>query len=216
MKKRITSILLTLAMCICALPVCADTAKPIQAMNEWAQPYVKRATDLEWLNDEIFSGDLQRDITREDFCVLAEQLLKTCKIDTSAIIPGTPPFLDTQNSSVSVLFLLGIVKGKSSTEFAPNDSITREEAATILYRMCKTLDIKDVYDSYMLSSYMFADEEIFSDWAVESIYNIYLHGVMQGVGDDLFDPQSPYTMEQAIATMVRLFDKYSGNAETVN
>ncbi|UKI36790.1 MAG: S-layer homology domain-containing protein [Clostridiales bacterium] len=30
---------------------------------------------------------------------------------------------------------MGIIKGKSETEFAPNDSLTREEAAAILCRL---------------------------------------------------------------------------------
>lgn len=184
--------------------------KHIQAMNDWAQPYVKRATDMGWLIEDIFSGDLQRDMLRGDFCVLAEHMLNTCGIETSALSSGQPPFLDTQNPSVSALFLLGVINGKSSTEFAPMDSITREEAAAILHRMCKVLEMKDVYMDYRLSSYMFADTASFSDWATESIYNIYLHGVMQGVGDDCFDPKSPYSMEQAITTMIRLYDKKEG------
>lgn len=181
--------------------------KHIQAMNDWAKPHVKRATDMGWLIEDIFSGDLQRDMRREDFCVLAEHMLGTCGIDTAALSLGIPPFSDTQNQSVNALYRLGIVKGKTSVEFAPQDSITREEAAAILYRMCKVLEIKDVYMDYRLSGYMFADTESFSDWATESIYNIYLHGVMQGIGDDFFDPKSPYSMEQAITTMIRLYDK---------
>lgn len=181
--------------------------KHIQAMNDWAQPYVKRAADMGWLIEDIFSGDLQRDMRREDFCVLAEHMLGTCGIDTAAFSLGIPPFSDTQNQSVNALYRLGIVKGKNSVEFAPQDSITREEAAAILHRMCKVLEIKDVYTDYRLSGYMFADTESFSDWAAESIYNIYLHGVMQGIGDDFFDPKSPYSMEQAITTMIRLYDK---------
>lgn len=188
----------------------AEYPKHIQAMNDWAQPYVKRATDMGWLIEDIFSGDLQRDMLRGDFCVLAEHMLNTCGIETSALSSGQPPFLDTQNPSVSALFLLGVINGKSSTEFAPMDSITREEAAAILHRMCKVLEMKDVYMDYRLSSYMFADTASFSDWATESIYNIYLHGVMQGVGDDCFDPKSPYSMEQAITTMIRLYDKKEG------
>ena len=181
--------------------------KHIQAMNDWARPYVNRATDMDWLVEEVFGGDLQRDMLREDFCVLAAHMLDTCGMDTAALSLGSPPFSDTQNQSVNALYRLGIVRGKFAEEFAPQDGITREEAATILYRMCKVLEIKDVYTDYRLSGYMFADTESFSDWATESIYNIYLHGVMQGIGDDFFDPKSPYSMEQAITTMIRLYDK---------
>ncbi len=218
MKKICRLISLTLTV-IVALGVFVNVSaveqrNHIQAMNEWAQPYVKRATDLGWLNEDIFSGDLQRDITREEFCILAyNAVLGQFCVDS--IISN--PFSDTENTdAILQLYALGIISGKSSTEFAPTDSITREEAATILYRMCKLLKINDVYEDYRLSSFLFVDEESFSDWAKESIYNIYLHGIMQGVGEDLFDPQSTYSMEQAIATMVRLYEKYEESDITVD
>ena len=49
--------------------------------------------------------------------------------------PDLCKFTDVDNMKVTFLCGMGIINGKSETEFAPNDSLTREEAATILLRM---------------------------------------------------------------------------------
>ena len=41
-------------------------------------------------------------------------------------------FADTDDDEVAFLANSGIINGRSETEFAPNDDITREEAAVIL------------------------------------------------------------------------------------
>ena len=95
--------------------------------------------------------------------------------------------------SVGTLYKQGIINGKAKGIFAPHDFITREEAATILDRIC-------VYD------FRFHDDEAISEWAKSGVYHMQFIGIMNGVGDDLFAPQDTYTVEQAILTMVRIYD----------
>ena len=106
-----------------------------------------------------------------------------------------------------MLNAMDIIKGKSETEFAPNDSLTREEAATILCRL-----IKKIYpDSAATEIYFdFADGAQISDWAINNVQVICNMGIMQGVGDNRFAPKDLYTTEQAIATLVRIYNEISG------
>ena len=57
----------------------------------------------------------------------------------------------------------------------------------------------------MLMTSRFHDDETMSEWA-KSVYHMQFIGIMNGVGDDLFAPQDTYTVEQAILTMVRIYD----------
>ena len=52
----------------------------------------------------------------------------------------------------------------------------------------------------------FADNDRISPWAFDAVGQIQSVGIMQGVGNNRFDPKGPYTTEQSIATMLRLYD----------
>ena len=51
----------------------------------------------------------------------------------------------------------------------------------------------------------FADDYNVSSWAKDSVSIVNSMYVMQGIGNDCFDPKNYYTIEQSVATMYRLF-----------
>ena len=115
------------------------------------------------------------------------------------------PFSDTNNAHIGILNLWGIVKGKSETAFAPNDSLTREEAAAILCRL-----IRKIYPNAAATEryFEFDDGAQISDWAMSPVQTICNMGIMSGVGDNRFAPKDLYTAEQAIATLVRIHNHF--------
>ena len=70
--------------------------------------------------------DLTANISRIDFCHLAYKMLEQKSLISDNNVKSS--FVDTDDK---MLFLAnsGIINGRSETEFAPNDDITREEAA---------------------------------------------------------------------------------------
>jgi hypothetical protein len=50
------------------------------------------------------------------------------------------------------------------------------------------------------------DFEDVSSWAFWNVVQVYQAGIMSGVGDNQFAPKQPYTIEQSIVTIIRLFD----------
>lgn len=54
----------------------------------------------------------------------------------------------------------------------------------------------------------FDDVKLISDWARESVSTMNSMKIMEGVSDTEFAPKGNYTVEQAIATMVRLYNCY--------
>ncbi len=131
---------------------------------------------------------------------------KAYQYNSNLVINMAEPFAYTEDflyyDAVTAAYNIGIVNGVSETEFNPNGDITRQEAAAMLMR---------VYRNYgeceeTLSDYSFADQDLIADWAKEDVYGINRLGVMQGIGNDNFAPLENYTVEQAIATFLRLYE----------
>ena len=86
---------------------------------------------------------------------------------------------------------------KTGITFAPNDFITREEAATILYRMAKVMGIGLGVMRPEVVYYW--DEDKASDWALDAIKYMRNIRVMDGVNGYEFYPKDTYTVEQLLS-----------------
>ena len=120
----------------------------------------------------------------------------------AALETGETPFTDTDSSAaVSALYTAGIIRGKSDTVFDPDALITREEAATILDAAFRFLGLEEAGEGET-----FSDSGEISDWAARAVSRMSAAGILQGVGDGRFSPKGSYTREQAVMTMLRLYD----------
>ena len=97
---------------------------------------------------------------------------------------------------------LGIISGKTDTEFFPNDALTREEAASIIVRMINAVMPMAVHEVY----FMYDDMDQVSGWAEDSVQIISNMGFMTGVGGNKFAPKDNYTVEQSMSSLVRIYD----------
>ena len=178
---------------------------PLAPPSEWAVSDVEKAEALN-ITEKGKIYRYRMSITREEFCELIYNYCANV-IRHLVIFDSECSFTDTDNEHIKMLNEAGIINGKSETEFAPNDLLTREEAAVILNRMVnKTIPVP-VTEMY----FNFDDEASISDWAYNSIQVMCNMGVMNGVGENKFAPQVTYTTEQAIATIVRVYAVQSAN-----
>ena len=198
--KKLISLMLILAV----LPCISYADTPIghgdlAAPSEWARSDIAEADAIGML--DYFKVPWTIPITREQFCNLAYNMLDvSMNINWKKISPN--PFDDTDNEKVISLYLEDIIEGKENKTFAPDDELTREEAAVILYRIAEYAKLKpETSESILL---MYADDEEISDWAKDAVYNLYDMNIMNGT-EKGFEPQSPYTVEQSIATLMRLY-----------
>ena len=169
--------------------------------TEWAQEDIKKAAYFGITK----SGEYyhyRSSITREEFCELVYSTIKSV-LNKSYTINTSFKYEDTDSETAVVLNRLGIVKGKTETKFAPNDFLTREEAATIIVRMINTLFPMDVTEMW----FDYDDMAEISPWASDSVQTISNLGFMNGVGENSFAPKDTYTTEQAIATLVRVCER---------
>ena len=94
----------------------------------------------------------------------------------------------------------GIVSGVSETEFAPDDGITREQMATIIYRYAKMKG----YDMQNISNLSdFTDATQISDWAVDAVKWANGAEIITGVSKTSISPKLTATRAQVAAILMR-------------
>ena len=165
--------------------------------SAWATVQVKAAIAAE-LVPAALQSKYTHATTRAEFCALAVALYQSV---TNSDLPILSSFSDTTDENVLKMATLGVVNGVGDNKFAPNDKLTREQAATMLSRLAAALG-KELSGA----SATFADNASISDWAFGSVSIMQATGIMGGVGNNTFAPKGDYTREQSIITMMRLFD----------
>ncbi len=197
--KKVLSIIVMLVMLVSVIPCNAEDVQQ-NAPSDWAADYIVKAESIGLLNN--VSGLVYKEnITREKFCELIYDFIMITQRGIT-----TPEhknqFVDTDNDKIATLNAAEIIYGKSSTEFAPNDLLTREEAATIIVRMINKVMPMPVTEMY----FEYDDSNDISEWASSSVQVMSNLGFMNGVGENKFAPKNNYTAEQSIATLIRMYD----------
>lgn len=176
---------------------------------QWSKNFVTEAAAKNLLPYE-FTASYSDNITREQFCKLLGNFIavngnytsiEAYMSDRGAYLRNYFEDCANADNSINILYALGIVNGRDSTHFDPHGVITREEAATLL---CRTAQQYMQIDTS--TSLPYADSQSISEWARYFVTWANENGIMTGVSDTEFNPQGTYTIEQAIATVVRLYN----------
>lgn len=116
----------------------------------------------------------------------------------------TVDFKDTKGhwaeSHIERLATENIIKGKSESNFAPDDSITRAELVTLLYRLSAA------EEKYEKSKFSDVTE---NDWYMQAISWAEEKNIASGMGEGEFKPNEYVTREQTAVFLVR-FCEYMG------
>jgi len=171
--------------------------------SAWAAEQVAAAVSANLVPQNLQSRFTQP-ITRAEFAALAVELYETV---TGKEVAGRMSFNDTDDINVEKIGYLGVVTGVGGGNFNPNDSLTREQAAVMLTNLAEAIgNPLPLWLMGLAPNVAIADYDHISSWAVGSVEQIYATGIMSGIGGRLFAPQNPYTREQSIVTIMRLFD----------
>ncbi|BFL38582.1 S-layer homology domain-containing protein [Agathobaculum sp. NSJ-28] len=98
----------------------------------------------------------------------------------------------------------GIAEGYGDGKFGPDDPITREQFAAILYRFAQEL-VYDVTAAADLSGY--ADAGSISGYALAAIQWANAEGIISGTSDTTLTPQGQTTRAQAAAMLMRFCEQ---------
>ena len=182
--------------------------------SSWAKEEVDEARELNLIPEDL-DQEYQTDITRLEFCRLAITLIevKTNRSINNFLLSKygvtINDFNDTDDYYVLAANELGIVFGIGNNLFAPDNPISRQEAAIMLMRTANILGLEHPNRSPM----SFDDANSIASWAKASVD--FVTGclditndtrVMSGTGSNCFSPLGNYTREQAFLTFKRLYN----------
>lgn len=203
------------------LSIPTNNILPIDDASDWAKPEIQKAAACNLLPYEL-TDKYQSNITRKEFCNLIYRLVATEFSPDSDSRMGqwsaidsviyerqltdkvnSVSFSDCEDDKIKFLSGAGIIYGMGAGMFAPDESLTREQASTILYRTAEFLGNKTMPTAIKM---VYTDESEISDWTKSSVACMNAMGIMNGVSETEFSPKGNYTVEQAIATMVRLYE----------
>lgn len=203
MKKRIFALLLSLTMVLGILPAGTLAAGELPYSdlepNAWYTEAVRYAHEtgmMKGTGDGLFSPNATT--TRSTVVTLLHRVEKTPEAKGE-------PFSDVVKGSwyagaVAWASANGIVNGMGDGTFHPDDVITREQFAAILYRYAK---FKGVDVSQKASLTQFTDADKISPFAKEAMAWAVEVGLISGLGNGLLDPLGGATRAQAAAILMR-------------
>jgi len=190
----------TIAIMLTIIIVTASSITLLASPSLWAEQDVATAIELNLVPHNL-QHSYQQTITRAEFAALAVRLYEAVNNE----ITGRRTFSDTNDINVQKMAYLGVIHGVGNNRFNPHGILTRQQAAVMATRLA---DIIGYSFPLVLQSgtAAFADRAYISSWAVEGVDRARAAGIMSGVGNNNFAPNQPYTREQSIVTMLRLFE----------
>lgn len=173
--------------------------------EHWAYDAVKSLSERSLINGyEDGSFKPEQTITRAEFAKLIvgldSALAELSKRDNSENpilvreTEGTVSFADVASTDwfagyVNQAASAGLVNG-SDGYFLPDEKITRQDAALILYRTVS-------YYNALSGVHVFDDRSSISDYARDAVQRLTVAGIISGTGENNFDPLSSLTRAQA-------------------
>ncbi len=198
--KKFVSLTLALVMCL----GCFTPALAADSPSSWAAAEVKEAVSLGLVPAQLQSN-YTAPMTRAEYCLLVTTLLEVL---FDRPIDGVVAFFDkgldvsfndTDAPYIRAAANLEIVNGVGDGAFAPERTLIRAEAATMLSRTLELLGFSTA------GSHEYADSAAIPDYAVEPIAIMRFYEVMLGDANNRITPRAPYTREAAILTILRVY-----------
>ena len=162
--------------------------------GHWAAAQVKLLAEKEIISG-FPDGSFQPEnpVTRAEF---TKMILEAFGIQKN----GKATFQDVPSTEwyaeyVAAAAEKGIVTGAENNMFLPNASITRQDAAVILYRSLSN------YLTIEKGSTVFADLNSIAEYAREAVRDLASISIINGIGSNKFDPEGITTRAQA-ATLI--------------
>jgi len=200
--RRLLSVCITIAMLLTlALPSFASLD---DVSGHWAESEINK-----WVEKGIVKGygdgnfGPEDTITRAEFTALLARIFNFVKSSDKVFpdVSDTAWYADTVSKSVAA----DIIKGDDTGNFRPDDSISRQEAAVILYRV---FDLK-VKDEDAASS--FVDYDSIPGWSKTAISALLENGYIKGRPDNTFAPTDNMNRAEA----VKMIDSIAGDLKNV-
>lgn len=174
--------------------------------NFWGEESILTVSDLGWMNgtsSTTFAPN--KPLTRAEGAVI---LVRALGLEN--LIPNSFVFTDVKNhwgkKEIEIARELEIVQGLGNNRFGPNDPLTREQLATILYnifqfeRTVTSSPFPDITDQ---------------NWSFAQILATYEQGYLTGFEDGTFRPKEISNRAQMAALMDRMKTEFQNKRNSI-
>ena len=97
---------------------------------------------------------------------------------------------------------LHLIYPRTDTEFAPNDTISREDFIMILYRALNSAGLELQTDGQAVT---WSDSRMISDYADEAVDTLSAAGIIETGEDDMLRPEEPITQASAYQILLKTY-----------
>ena len=174
------------------------------AWYEDAVAYVYRHDLMSGYSEDLFGPN--NDLSRAQLCQIIYNM------EGRPTVAGGSSFSDVADGAwytdaVTWAASQGIVDGYGGGLFGPDDNITREQLASILYRyaQAKGYDVSIGEDTNILS---YSDASDVAEYAISAMQWACGSGVITGISESALAPRGEATRAQAAMMLMRFCEQY--------
>lgn len=209
MKKRVVGLLLSFLL-ICSIPITANAASSSDFTDvkpgEWYYKAVDHAASSGWFGGTTkttFSPDTP--MNRGMFVTVLGRFAKIPDTYTST----KPPFADVMENSYYAPYSawasdLDVVSGVGNNRFAPNEQVSREQMAVLLFRYSMKSGITVAHNENIYNG--FSDTNKVSSYAVDALKWATYYGIIKGSSGKI-NPQGKATRSE-VAQIFMNFESF--------
>lgn len=187
--------------------------EPTPSVPTWTNPFtdVKESDwfyeSVKYVNENGMMSGMTETLFAPDAALTRGMLVTVLyRAEGEPAVNRSIPFADVKADSyyadaVNWAQQNGIVSGVSEEEFAPDENITREQIATIMFRYAKYQGVAPEGAWAIRMDY--ADVADIADYATEGVMYCTLKGIMQGKDNHMFAPKENATRAEIAAILGR-------------
>lgn len=173
---------------------------PYNYASSWAIEELDKAMEYGFITQRI-SSNMRDIITREEF---SEMMVSFYESRTGSEVQyGGFPFEDTNNIKIAKAASLGIITGYEDGSFKPDNPISRQDIALIIFRTLKLMmpEINGYYQPRVTG-------EQIQPYAYDAVMFLVHHGIMKGDAKGMLNPLEHTTREQAALLTIRAYEEF--------
>ena len=208
MKRPLILFLFMLALCMTIPSTGTYAASFSDIQGHWAENYIRQTTDAGLIHGYP-DGTLQPNqaITRAEFVTILA--LESGETITEAT--GTTEFTDVKPTHWARKYILwgranGVLSGYEDNSFRPDQTVSRQEMASLLYRYITSYHKKTILD--IQPEITFPDENRIAGWAADAVKAMQRSSIINGRDNGSFDPLAGATRAETTVMIGRYLTYY--------
>ena len=206
MKKQLCSLLTALALAVGLLPSAARAAENAPSFADVpAAAWYADAVQYVYENG-LMTGVSESEFAPDGTATRGQIVTILWRLAGSPVVNYAMRYADADEGAwygeaVRWAASTGVVTGYSESSFGPNDAITREQLAAILYRYIKTQG--QGFTGMWYFPLRYDDAASISSWADEAMHWCVMKGLLNGTSETTLSPQLTATRAQLAAILRR-------------